>query len=279
MSGYVVNHGGSNAFMDGKEVILIGGHTPFAMTVTETTAMDITNQGMTTVIISNPMKAIIFSLALLSFISPALAIDQTQLDERVRLLTAKFEAMQQKPDKRVPADVLKKAQGIILLDRTKAGFIFAYQGGNGVAMVKDTSGNWSPAAFLSATEASLGFQIGGEQNFYVILLMTTNATQALTESTIDFGGEARGTAGDQSSGVEGKVTTPEHSALVYDDRNGLYGGAAIKGGAISPDDNANLIYYGQPLTMQNILFDKKVKATQSASDLAEKISDWVKVKP
>ncbi len=34
--------------MDGKEAILIGGHTPFAMIVTETTAMGIISQGMTT---------------------------------------------------------------------------------------------------------------------------------------------------------------------------------------------------------------------------------------
>jgi SH3 domain-containing YSC84-like protein 1 len=139
-------------------------------------------------LINVSMKTIILVLTLLSFISPGLAIDQTGLDERIRLLTTKFEAMQQQPDKRIPADVLKKAQGIILLDCTKAGFGFAYQGGNGVAMVKDASGNWSPAAFLSATEASLGFQIGGEQNFYVILLITTNTTHALTGSTIDFGG-------------------------------------------------------------------------------------------
>lgn len=218
-------------------------------------------------------------LTLLGFISSALAIDQAGLDDRIRLWTAKFETMQQNPDKRIPADVLKKAQGIILLDCTKAGFGFDYQGGNGVAIVKDNSGNWSAAAFLSAKEASLGFQIGGERNFYVILLMTTNATYALTGSTIDFGGDARGTAGDQSSGVEGNATSPEKAVLVYDDHNGLYGGVSIKGGAISPDDNANVVYYGQPLTMQNILFDKKVMATQTATGLAEKISHWVKVKP
>jgi hypothetical protein len=34
--------------MDGKEGILIGEHKPFAMIVTETTAMDIISQGMTT---------------------------------------------------------------------------------------------------------------------------------------------------------------------------------------------------------------------------------------
>lgn len=222
------------------------------------------------------MKTITLILTIVSIAASASATDQAQLDDRIRLMTTKFEAMQQQPDKRVPAEVLKNAQGIILLDRTKAGFIFAYQGGNGLAMVKDASGNWSPAAFLSATEASLGFQIGGEQNFYVILLMTTNATQALSEPTIDLGGEARGTAGDQSSGVEGKVTTPEQSVLVYDDRNGLYGGVAIKGGAIFPDEDADITYYGKSVSTSDILFDKKVQPTQAETDLIEKISDYSK---
>jgi len=195
--------------------------------------------------------------------------------DRLARLTAKFDEMQKQPDKRVPADVLHRAQGIILLDRTKAGFIFAYQGGGGVAMVRDGRESWSPVAFLTASEASLGLQIGGEQNFFVILLMTTNATHELTDSTIDFGGEARGTAGDQSSGVEGQAA-PKDSVLVYCERSGLYGGAAIKGGAISPDGAANQTYYSQNVTMDDILFGKKVKPTDAATNLAKKISEYSK---
>lgn len=222
------------------------------------------------------MKSIIIGLILLGFAGQTFALDRLDLDQRLLSLTAKFEAMQQKADKRVPANLLANAKGIILLDRTKAGFIFAYQGGNGVALVKNARGKWGPAAFVSATEASLGFQIGGEQNFFVILLMTTNATQSLTDATIDFGGDAQGTAGDQSAGVEGKISTPEHSVIVYDDRQGLFGGVAIKGGAISPDNDANEIYYGQPVTMADILFNHKVKPTDGVSSLVQKISEYSK---
>lgn len=217
------------------------------------------------------MKTIILSLFLLGLAAPAYAQNRVQLDQRIQLLTAKFDALQHAPDKCIPPDLLAKAKGIILLDRTKAGFLFAYQGGNGVALVKNSSGDWSPAAFLTAGEASLGFQVGGEQNFFVILLMTTNATQALTDSTIDFGGEAQGTAGDQSAGVQGNVT-PEHSVIVYDDRQGLFGGAAIKGGAISPDNNANETYYDRFVTMSDILFDQKVKPSETTVALEQKIS-------
>ena len=218
------------------------------------------------------MKTTMTGLLLMGFVCSSFAIDKVELDSRIQKLSAKLEALQQKPDKSIPAENLRKAQGIILLDRTKAGFLFAYQGGSGVALVRDPiSDKWSPVAFLSANEASLGFQVGGEQGFYAILLMNTNATRLLTESTFEFGGEARGTAGDTSDGVKGTVNTTDQPFLVYGDRKGLYGGAVIKGGAIAPDDEANRVYYGQSLTMKEILFEKKVQPTDAALQLAERI--------
>src|SRR5258708_30008548 len=97
------------------------------------------------------MKTTMLGLILLGFACSTLAIDKADLDNRIRKLTAKLEEMQQKPDKNIPAGILRKAQGVILLDRTKAGFIFAYQGGGGVAMVQDPkTENQSPLVFLCA---------------------------------------------------------------------------------------------------------------------------------
>jgi len=217
-----------------------------------------------------------FSL-LLGLASSSLALDKAALDNRIHKLTAKFEAMQQKSDRRIPAETLRKAHGIILLDRTKAGVVFAYQGGSGVALVRDPkSRKWSPAAFLEANEASLGFQIGGEQTFFAILLMNTNVTRLLTEPNFEFGGEARGTAGNETAGAQGTVTSTEQQILVYDDRKGLYGGASIKGGAIGPDSEANRVYYDQAFTMLDILFGKKAKPTDAATALAAKLDEFSK---
>jgi lipid-binding SYLF domain-containing protein len=222
------------------------------------------------------MKNLFLNLFALTLVLSAGAADKPQLDNRIRKLTAKFEAMQDNPDKRIPAETLRRAQGIVLLDRMKAGFIFAYQGGGGLAIVKDAkSGQWGPAAFLTATEASLGFQVGGQIAFLVILLMTTNATQFLTDGDIDFGGEARGTAGKSSAGAEGNVkSTP--SVLVYGDRHGLYGGAAIKGGTISPNNDVNTAYYGQYAPLKAILFDKKFKPSEVTTELVSKINKAAK---
>jgi lipid-binding SYLF domain-containing protein len=222
------------------------------------------------------MKAMILGLALFGFVSSALAVDRAELDDRIRALTAKFEALQADPDKRVPANVLRKAQGIILLDTTKAGFMFAFQGGDGITMVRNKWGNWSPVAFLNRNEASFGFQAGGEQNFYVILLMTTNATRVLLKPAIDIGAEAQGTAGNNSSRAEGKIVSPYQSVLVYDDHNGFYGGMAFKGSSLAPNANDNKVYYGQYQSMSDILFDGKVERTPSAEALARKILEYSK---
>ncbi len=223
------------------------------------------------------MKNLIATLLVLGVAWAAPGIDKSELDLKAQKLIAKFQKMQEKPDKCVPADTLRKAKGIILLDRTKAGFVFAYQGGGGVAMVKDKKGKWSPMAFMQANEGSLGFQIGGQQSFLVILLMNEESAKTLTaDGAFDFGGEARGTAGDRSAGAEGKVDSIERAVLIYDDRQGLFGGAAIKGGALAPNPDANFAYYGAPVTMKEILFDKKVKVTETATQLARKIDEFAK---
>ena len=223
------------------------------------------------------MKKMLIAFMVLSFATAALAVDKTELDRRAQKIFAKFESLQAKPDKKVSAEVLRKAQGIILLERTKAGFIFAYQGGSGLAMVKDKkSGQWGPLAFMRADEGSLGFQLGGQQSFMVILLMTPKSTEMLTDATFEFGGEARGTAGDTSTGAESSVNSTETPLLVYGDRTGLFGGAAIKGGSIAADVDANIIYYGKGLTLKEILFDKKVKPTEAADELAKKIEQHSK---
>ena len=224
------------------------------------------------------MKSLITTLLLFGLAAPAWAVDKAQLDKRIRTLTTKLEVMQSKPDKRIPADNLRKAQGVVLLDRTKAGFIFAYQGGGGVAMVKDAkSGSWSAPAFMRANEASLGFQIGGQQSFVVMLLMNTNATRALTDSSVNFGGEASGTAGNETGKAEETLPSDtQQLVLVYGDSTGLYGGVSIKGGDLSPDADANVAYYGQALTPKEILFDKTVKPSETATALAEKITQLSK---
>jgi lipid-binding SYLF domain-containing protein len=224
------------------------------------------------------MRFLITVLLLLGLTAPARAVDKADLDKLIRRITTKFQIMQAKSDKRIPAEKLRDAKGIILMDRTKAGFLFAFESGGGLAMVKDAkSGSWSAPAFMRANEASLGLQIGGQQSFVVILLMNTNATHAVADSNINFGGEASGTAGNAAGKADGTVPSDTGQVvMVYSDSTGLYGGVSIKGGDLSPDTEANVTYYGQSLTPKEILFEQKVKPSDTAIALAQQISQFSK---
>jgi lipid-binding SYLF domain-containing protein len=213
-------------------------------------------------------------LLLLGLAASGLGAERDNLDQRIRNLSDRFEAMQAKPGKRISPEILRKAQGIILLDGTKAGLLFAYQHAGGVAMVKDSrTGEWGSASFLGANEASQGLQIGGERSLTVIVITKPDATWALVGPVTKFGGEASGTAGTATGKAEGVISPLEEPATVYSDSRGLFAGAAIKGGTIWPDTDANLAYYGLPLSAKEILFDGKVKPTAAAEELAKRISE------
>ena len=53
--------------------------------------------------------------------------------------------------------------------------------------------------------------------------------------------------------------------------------AAVKGGALSPDTDANRAYYGQDLAMWDILFGHKVQQTDTGAMLANKIQGYSQI--
>ena len=220
------------------------------------------------------MLPLLSCLLFLGLVLPGLAADRANLDRRIGTLTDKFEAMQAKPGKAIPPEVLRKAQGIILLDGTRAGFLFAYQHAGGVALVKDSrTGEWGPASFLGANEVSIGLQIGGVRSLTVIVITNADAAWALVGPVTKFGGEASGTAGNSTGRTEGAISSLEQPTMVYSDRHGFYAGAAAKAGSIWPDTEANRAYYGLPLSAKELLFDGKVKPTAAGEELAQRITE------
>jgi SH3 domain-containing YSC84-like protein 1 len=201
----------------------------------------------------------------------AWAETKNELDDRVRKLMAKFDGLQANTEARIPAEILKKATGVIVMDRTKGGLVFGYENGFGLAMVKD-NGKWGAFSFMESHEGSFGAQIGGKSTFCVIVLLNDGARQRLLQSKVDFGGEASGTGG-SSSGGTGETFTKEPPVLVFGDSKGLYGGATIKGGSVSANDKANQTYYGQFYSIKDILFDKKVEASGTAGEFAGKFDE------
>ncbi len=202
----------------------------------------------------------------------ARAVDRAQLNDRLQSFTDKFTAMEQNPTTRVPAADLARAKGILLLDRTKGAFFIGYGSGNGVVLVRDAAGHWGAPAFVSAMGASLGPQIGGTKDFFVVLLNSPAATEALKKSVIDFGAKASVTGGSAYHGAQ--ETTTSANTTVYGAHRGVFAGGEIKGGSVSPNNDANAIYYGRTVSMNGILFAHEVVPTPTEDRLIAKISEY-----
>jgi lipid-binding SYLF domain-containing protein len=129
---------------------------------------------------------------------------------------------------------------------------------------------------VNKNEGSFGFQAGGERSFFVILLMDTNATSGLLKPAFEFSGGAQGTAGNNSGKAEDRFVSPLQSVMIYDDRDGFYGGVSLRTGKLAPADDDNQVYYGQAVTMNDILFGKKLEQTPAAAQLAQKLKNYSK---
>ena len=211
-----------------------------------------------------------------SLVLPAVAASKHKLDSRVRDLTDYFESTE-KGDNAVPAEILKKAEGLIIMRTYKAGFIIGAAGGGGIAIVKNkTTGQWGPVGFLKGGEGSFGFQAGGQRSDLILVLMNSDGVKVLTDATLKLGVDVRATAGPKSLGDQANLKTDNTPVLIYGDTKGLYGGASLQTGGIFPDSGDNKKYYGKKLKMEEILIEGKVEPTEAAKLLAGKIEEYAK---
>lgn len=203
----------------------------------------------------------------------AFAVDKAELDKDLQTLAEKFTAMQQNPNTRVPAEQLAEAKGIVLLDRTGGAFIIGGHSGRGVALTRNPQGQWSQPSFVESGGMSLGPQIGGTKDFFVMLANTPAAADTLEQSSTDFGAAASATGGSSHAGTQANLESSP--VVVYSLNKGLYAGASLKGGSMKEDTDANEVYYGRPVSAQDV-FSAQVPSTPLGIILIKDLDQWSK---
>ncbi len=156
----------------------------------------------------------------------------------------------------IPADILRRAKGIVIVNQFQAGFIFGVKDGYAVALVRRPNGKWSVPAFLKAGELSFGLQVGGKSINAVYVLMDDQTARLLFKNRMNLGAEAKVNAGIRAAEGE-KVTEAlrtEPNVYVYSATEGFYLGAAIKTGYMSPDESANELFYNTKNRLPELLF-------------------------
>ena len=196
-----------------------------------------------------------------------------KLDIRIRRAAERFIEMQAEPDKRIPADLISRAHGIIILHKFKAGLIVGGEAGNGVALIRNQqTGTWSAPAFISSAEGSYGLQIGAQETDLIFLLMNESALKPLLGGSINVGVDVAATAGPAGENANVDTMTIKSPILVYSNAGGLFAGAAFKGGGIIPAEKNNDLYYRR--TMNDILFDPAIRPTPTGLHLINVIETY-----
>jgi lipid-binding SYLF domain-containing protein len=156
----------------------------------------------------------------------------------------------------IPADILHRARGIVIVNQFQAGFIFGIKDGYAIAMARRPNGKWSVPAFLRVGELSLGLQAGGKSINAVYILMDDSTTRLLFKNRFNLGADAKAVAGIRSAESE-RVTKQipgDANVLVYSTSEGLYLGATLKTGYMSPHDEANRVFYNSDNRLPELLF-------------------------
>ncbi len=147
-------------------------------------------------------------------------------------------------DRAIPKELLDKAEAIAVFPGVlKAAFIFGGKGGQGV-ISRRTSHGWSAPAFYNISGGSFGAQIGASKTDYVLLIMNEDGVNGLLKDKFEIGGEVGVAAG--PVGREAAASTNLRLAagiLSYSRSKGAFIGAALKGAAISPDNDLNEAVY------------------------------------
>ena len=149
------------------------------------------------------------------------------------------------PDNGIPKELIDKAQAIAVFPGVvKAAFIFGGREGKGVISRRTTNG-WTTPAFFNLGGGSFGAQIGADKTDYVLLIMNDKGLNGLLGDKFEIGGEAgvaAGPVGRETSAATDAQLKAE--ILTYSRSKGLFAGVALKGTAITPDNNLNEAFYG-----------------------------------
>lgn len=195
--------------------------------------------------------------------------------ERLEAADTVFKEIMGSGDKQIPQDLLEKAHCMVIVPSLKkGGFIVGGQYGVGVATCRKPGSGWSAPSTVRMEGGSFGLQIGGGEVDIIMAVMNEAGMNKLMESKFTIGGEAGAMAG-----PVGRSSTAETDALMraeilsWSRSRGVFGGIALKGSTLRPDNDANKVLYGKEVDQKDLL-SGKIAAPAAAKPLLKTLSKY-----
>lgn len=176
--------------------------------------------------------------------------------------------------KKIPSEVVKNAKGLAIFTTMRTGLWVSGSGGSGVLMARvPETGEWSPPSGIMLHTAGIGFLAGVDIYDCVVVINTYEALEGFKKVRCTLGGELSVSAGPVGAGgvLESEVHKRQAPIWTYMKSKGLYAGVAIDGTIIIERTDENEKFYGERISVSDILAGKARNPPDSLRTLHQTI--------
>ena len=213
------------------------------------------------------------SLFFTSFVYAQLTDEEIKIDKCMAVLE---EMASRKDQAGAFSQLLGRAEGIVIYPRlVNVGFGWGAMFGDGIVLRKDRlTLVWFGPAFIELKTASVGLQIGIQEVSLVLVLMNDKGVAVFKSTDFEIGADISIAPGPLGDSLQAAVDFND-SIYAYSYSKGLYAGFTLTGSMIHADTRANRRFYGESITCESILNNKKVnnevafKLVQSINQISQ----------
>ncbi|KAL4957522.1 hypothetical protein BDW69DRAFT_156231 [Aspergillus filifer] len=176
--------------------------------------------------------------------------------------------------KKIPSKVIQQAKGIAIFTTMRTGLWLSGSGGSGVLLARiPETGEWSPPSGIMLHTAGIGFLAGIDIYDCVVIVNTFEALEAFKKVRCTLGGEVSASAGPVGMGgvLDSEVHKRQAPIWTYMKSRGLYAGVQVDGTIIIERTDENERFYGERISVTDILAGKARNPPASIQPLLQTI--------
>jgi len=199
------------------------------------------------------------------------AADESREQKRLEACGQVFKEIMDIPDG-LPKELLNKAECVIVIPSVLK-FAIGVGGDFGRGAITCRTGThftgpWSAPALFALEGANIGFQLGGQDTDYVLLVMNAKGANSILGSKVKLGADASAAAGPKGRAAAADTdVVMKAEILSYSRARGLFAGVSLEGSTLRSDGSANYKLYGRKLSAREIVRQGKVGVPASGREL------------
>jgi lipid-binding SYLF domain-containing protein len=194
-----------------------------------------------------------------------------RLESSAEVLTEIMKA----PDQSIPHDLMNKAVciGVIPSEKKLAFGVGATYGRGAMVCRRMGNGPWGAPSMFTVGGANVGFQIGGQETDFVLVVMNARGAEKLLHDSTKLGADASAAAGPVGRSAEGATDLQMRAEiLTYSRSRGIFAGISLDGQMFKQDHDSNEKLYGRKVAPEDILFKGAVGVPGPAGALDSELT-------